>query len=664
MSFLVDNEVKDRVRSAVDIVDLVGGYLQLRRRAAQFVGLCPFHEDSNPSFTVNPARQTWRCWVCAKGGDVFSFLMEKERVTFGEALHLLADRAGIELPKKSGSNRRNEMTSDQKKVLYDAMAWACREYHECLCSSPDAAAAREYLQERGLTQESIQRYQIGFAPQGWSWLIDKAASKSFTTDVLTSVGLTAKSERGSYYDRFRGRVLFPIRDPQGRPISIGGRVLPGDDSNQAKYVNCSETRLYHKSHELYGLDIARETIQKSRTAVVVEGYTDVIMSNQFGIKNTVAVCGTALGEGHIKLLRRYCDSVVLLLDGDEAGQKRTNEILELFIAAQLDLRVATLPDELDPCDFLLQRGPEAMQAILDRTVDALEHKLRSVCKGFDPLTDTYRANVALEQMLELLSKATRQQLLSDESARVRQDQILMRLSREFGVETPALKARLAALRGEVAKRLKTRNENAAQRTTQNTVQNASRSNASQSNASINDQLNSHSEDDESSSGGYDLTPTISTSPVRYRDMSPMDRELFEIMILAPDSVPFAIERFPSTILGSEPARRLWKLYTDLELAGNALDFDSVMSATEDPQLKNILVCLETEATEKVQFLKVEANDRLHALCERLATQDQAMQDQLRVRELESKKLAADDEMSLLQQVIAQARDKQRIVPPV
>ncbi len=659
MSFLVDNEVKDRVRSAVDIVDLVGSYLQLRRRAAQFVGLCPFHEDSNPSFTVNPARQTWRCWVCAKGGDVFSFLMEKERVTFGEALQLLADRAGITLPKKSGSQRRNDITADQKKVLYDAMAWACREYHECLCSSPDAAAAREYLQERGLTHDSIQRYQIGFAPQGWSWLIDKAASKSFTTDVLTSVGLTAKSERGSFYDRFRGRVLFPIRDPQGRPISIGGRVLPGADSNQAKYVNCSETRLYHKSNELYGLDIARETIQKSRTAVVVEGYTDVIMSNQFGIKNTVAVCGTALGEGHIKLLRRYCDSVVLLLDGDEAGQKRTNEILELFIAAQLDLRVATLPDELDPCDFLLKHGAEAMQSILDRTVDALEHKLRSVCKGFDPLTDTYRANVALEQMLELLSKATRQQLLTDESARVRQDQILMRLSREFGVETPALKARLAALRSEVAKRLKTRNENAAQITNQQASQNKS-----QNNASINDQLNSLSEDDQAPSGAYDLTPTFAASPMRYGDMSPMDRELFEIMILEPDSVPFAIERFPSTILGSEPARRLWKLYTDLELAGYALDFDSVMSATEDPELKNILVCLETEATEKVQFLKVEANDRLHALCERLATQDQAMQDQLRVRELESRRLAADDELSLLQQVIAQARDKQRIVPPI
>ena len=647
MSFLVDNEVKDRVRSAVDIVDLIGGYLQLRRRAAQFVGLCPFHEDSNPSFTVNPARQTWRCWVCAKGGDIFSFLMEKERVTFGEALQLLAERAGIELPKRSGSHRQNDVTADQKKVLYDAMAWACREYHECLCSDPEAATAREYLQQRGLTQDSIQRYQVGYAPPSWSWLIDKAVSKSFTTDVLTSVGLIAKSDRGSYYDRFRGRVLFPIRDPQGRPISIGGRVLPGADSGQAKYVNCNETRLYQKSHQLYGLDIARESIQKSRTAVVMEGYTDVIMSNQFGIKNSVAVCGTALGESHIKLLRRYCDSVVLLLDGDEAGQKRTNEILELFIAAQLDLRVATLPDDLDPCDFLLQRGASPMQLNIDESVDALEHKLRLVSRGFDKISDTYRANLALEQMLQLLSNATRHQLLTDVVARAKQEQILLRLNREFGVDLLTLKARLETLRKTSAEHLGRR---------------------SKSNASVQENIPIHRVSEGSSrslneSLGSSIENKSTEAPARFDDMSPMDRELFEIMILAPDSVPFAIERFPPTILGSDAARRLWKLYTDLELAGYALDFDSVMSATEDPSLKNVLVCLEMEATEKLQFLKVEPEDRLHALCERLATQDQAMQDQLRVSELESKRLAADDEMDLLQLVIAQARDKQRLIPP-
>ena len=294
-----------------------------------------------------------------------------------------------------------------------------------------------------------------------------------------------------------------------------------------------------------------------------------------------------------------------------------------------------------------------MDSILNRTVDALEHKLRSVCKGFDPINDTYRANVALEQMLELLSKATRQQLLTDDSARVRQDQILMRLSREFGVETPALRARLETLRAQVAGRLKMRNDNAG-----SSVSESLRPLDTAYRSTKNDRFNA-------SDIGYALesinSPTDSL--VRFTEMSPMDRELFEIMILAPDSIPFTIERFPSTILGSEAARRLWRLYTDLELAGYALDFDSVMSATEDPSLKNILVCLEMEATEKLQFLKVEPEDRLHALCERLATQDQAMQDQLRVRELESKLLAADDELNLLQQVIAQARDKQRLIPP-
>ncbi len=229
-------------------------------------------------------------------------------------------------------------------------------------------------------------------------------------------------------------------------------------------MNCNETRLYHKSSQLYGLDLAKEAIQKSRVAVVMEGYTDVIMASQHGIQNAVAVCGTALGESHIRLLKRYCDSVTLLLDGDEAGQKRTNEILELFVAAQMDLRVATLPDDLDPCDFLIQRGSEAMSEVLSKTVDALEHKLVHVCRGFDPLTDTHRANVALEQMLELLSKASRTGLLTNDAARIRQEQILMRLSRRFGVETPDLKQRLEGLRKQVQQRLKPRSADSTPRT--------------------------------------------------------------------------------------------------------------------------------------------------------------------------------------------------------
>ncbi len=645
MSFSIDNDVKDRIRTAVDIIDLVGSYVQLRRQGANFVGLCPFHEDRRPSFNVNPNRQTWKCWVCDKGGDIFSFLMEKERITFPEAIQMLAERSGITLAPPSIGNRR-EASSDYKKTLYEAMAWACKEYHQFLLKDSSSQPARSYLNERGISAASIERYGIGYAPSGWSWLVDQGTARGLKPEVLEAVGLLAKSEKGSRYDRFRDRVLFPIRDPQGRPIAVGGRVLPGATTDQAKYVNCNETRLYHKSHQLYGLDVAKETIHKNRVAVVMEGYTDVIMANQFGITNAVAVCGTALGESHIQLLRRYCDTVVLLLDGDEAGQRRTNEILELFIAAQLDLRVATLPDNLDPCDFLIERGTEAMQAVLARTVDALEHKLLLVCRGFDPLVDTHRSNAALEQMLDLLAKAPKSSLLNNESARLRQEQILQRLSRQFGVESPTLRQRLERLREQVATRLRPRNESArtpiegAQRVRESTASSESRGIAM-----------------------AEIRVTESTKAYRFSEMNGVELELFEILVLHPDLIPFALERFPMSALISETARILWQTYMDLELAGYALDFGSIMSATENLTLKNVLVSLEQEATQKSEVIKLDADQRLHGLCDRLARQDQLLHEQHQVRALESKDLAANEELDLLQQVIEQARTRQGLLPP-
>lgn len=645
MSFSIDNDVKGRIRAAVDIIDLIGSYVQLRRQGASFVGLCPFHEDRRPSFIVKPDRQTWKCWVCDKGGDVYSFLMEKERISFPEALQMLAERSGITLT-PTGMGKRSGIGSDYKKALFEAMAWACQQYHLFLKNDSQAEAARAYLLERGITSSSIERYQIGFAPNEWNWLADLGAAKGLKADVLEAIGLLAKSEKGSRYDRFRGRVLFPIRDPQGRPISMGGRVLPGASTDQAKYVNCNETRLYHKNQQLYGLDVAKEAIHKTRTAVVMEGYTDVIMANQFGVTNAVAVCGTALGENHIQLLRRYCDSVVLLLDGDEAGQRRTNEILELFIGAQLDLRIAKLPDELDPCDFFLERGSEAMQVVLANTVDALEHKLMLVCKGFDPLVDTHRSHTALEQMLDLLAKAPRSKLLSNESARLRQEQILMRLSRQFGVETPTLRQRLETLRSEVAKRLRPRNESSER--------------LEQSPAAIGTFQQSRALSSQTTTGQAVEEVAL---VFRFNELAAVDRELFEILVLHPELIPFALERFPMSALTSETSRMLWQTYIDLEFEGYALDFGSVMSATENVSLKNVLVSLEQEATQKTDFIKLDADQRLHTLCERLARQEQLVQDQHLIRELESKGLEANQELDLLQQVITQARSRHGLLPP-
>ena len=241
---------------------------------------------------------------------------------------------------------------------------AAQQFQQCLLLAPEAEAARRYVEERGLTPQSVERFGLGFSPDGWQWLLDRARGKGFSPQVLEAVGLCGRSPNtGRYYDRFRGRLIFPIRDVQGRTIAFGGRILPGAaGDNPAKYVNSPETKLFSKSDNLYALDLARQPIAKMRDGekeiVVVEGYTDVIMAHQVGVDHVVAVLGTALGPRHIQLLRRFVDRVILVLDGDEAGQRRTNEILELFVAAQIDLRILTLPEELDPCEFLLERGAE------------------------------------------------------------------------------------------------------------------------------------------------------------------------------------------------------------------------------------------------------------------------------------------------------------------
>ncbi|MEA1952179.1 MAG: CHC2 zinc finger domain-containing protein, partial [Planctomycetota bacterium] len=291
-------DVKEQVRQAVDIVDLVGHYIQLRRQGRGYVGLCPWHDDSRPSLQVNPERQSFKCWVCDIGGDVFSFTMQMEGVSFREALEILAERAGIELKARPAPRPGTPEAAGDKQTLYKAMAWAESLYHKYLLESPDAEPARRYLVERGITAESIEKFHIGFAPDRWEWILSVAEpgqSKqsqsnphSARAKVLEAVGLLGRREGGGTYDRFRGRVLFSIRDTQNRPVGLGGRVLPEfADEKAAKYYNTTDTPLFSKSHLLYGLDVARQYIHKKfdDTALVMEGYTDCIMAHQYGFEN-------------------------------------------------------------------------------------------------------------------------------------------------------------------------------------------------------------------------------------------------------------------------------------------------------------------------------------------------------------------------------------------
>lgn len=455
MSFAGGNDTKEQVRQAVDIVDLAGSYMQLRRQGRGYVALCPWHDDSKPSLQINPERQSFKCWVCDLGGDVFSFLMKMENLEFREALEQLAERAGIDLAPAQQGPRAEPGSPGDKKTLLAAMAWAEERYHRCLLEAQQADPARRYLADRGVSADAIARFRIGFAPAGWDWLLKQGPQAGYSPAVLERVNLIASRQTGEgFYDQFRGRVLFPIRDVRSRPVAIGGRVLPElvekearSDYKPAKYVNSSETPVYSKSHTLYALDQAKEGLKPEDALIVVEGYTDVIACHQAGVTNVVACCGTAMGEGHLKLVRRFTERLVLVLDGDDAGRRRASELLELFIRSPVDLRILTLPDGLDPCDFVASHGGDKFADLVRQAPDALEHKLQSVTNGMVlSAENTHAASRAVEQMLATIAKKPTSLGATSGEALVREQSIVGRLAQHFNLPVASLLDRLVQLR--------------------------------------------------------------------------------------------------------------------------------------------------------------------------------------------------------------------------
>lgn len=630
MSFAspLDQDIKERIRQATDIVDLVGSYLPLRRQGRIYVAICPWHDDSRPSLQVNPERQSWKCWVCDIGGDVFNFVMQHERVGFREALEILADRAGIPLRPAARPDVQPGSPQD-KKTLYRAMQWAAQQFHQCLLLAPEAEAARRYVAERGLTAESVKRFGLGFSPEGWQWLLDRARTQGFTPQVLEAVGLCAKSSNsGRYYDRFRERLIFPIRDVQGRTIAFGGRILPGaSGDNPAKYINSPETKLFSKSDNLYALDLARDRVAKSREIVVVEGYTDVIMAHQVGIDHVVAVLGTALGPRHIQLLRRFADRVILVLDGDEAGQRRTNEILELFVAAQIDLRILTLPEEFDPCEFLLERGAEPFRELLGTSVDALEHKTRVATQGVDLLRDTHRANQALEGILATIAKAPAQAAGATADMRLREQQFLSRLARQFGVPEHELRSRVNDLRGK-RERLA---PGAAER--------------------------------KPVSAERQPSPAKPLVVPKLRDLDSREVELLEILAAHHELAELAISEIEAGQLKSDCVRIIYRIIHGIYDSGGTPDFGNVLTALDDPGLKNIWVELDERAHAKAAAAQTQARDRLQGLISdfRYTTMTRDRRQQLAA--LEEKRLDDQEELAVLQSLIAQERGRHGISAP-
>jgi DNA primase len=348
---------RERVREATDIVRLVGDYVALRPRGREYVGLCPFHDDHNPSMTVVPSKQIFKCFVCNAAGDVFSFVQLFHKMTFPEAMAFLAERAGITLSARRGDNAAEE-SGVSRTGLLEANARAGEFFRAVLRHDEHGERARQLIERRGISPEMTDAFALGAAPDRWDGLAVTARTKGLELQAFEEAGLIKARERsGGHFDLLRNRLVFPIHDQGGRVIAFGGRCI--DDEDEPKYLNSPETRVFAKSATLYGLYQASSAIRSEGEAIITEGYTDVIACHQAGVANVVATLGTALTPGHARVLRRLCERVVLLFDGDEAGQRAADRAAEVFFAEPLDVRIAVLSsvtDAKDPDELLRRPG--------------------------------------------------------------------------------------------------------------------------------------------------------------------------------------------------------------------------------------------------------------------------------------------------------------------
>ncbi|MBI5816841.1 MAG: DNA primase, partial [Candidatus Yonathbacteria bacterium] len=388
--------VVEEIKSKLSIIDVVGSYIKLERAGSNFKARCPFHNEKTASFFISPSRETYHCFGCNRGGDILSFVQEIEGIDFRAALGLLADRAGVRITvSEPGVDREREK-------IFAVLEEATRFFSSHLLNNKEA---HEYLLNRGVTEETIKNFRIGYAPDGWRVLSEFLQQKGFTPEHLLKAGLSIKSEKAKsayggspdaqsafrgYYDRFRGRVMFPIADSSGKIVGFSGRILPGieqgDALKQAKYVNSPETEVFHKSRVLYGFDKAKQAIRKENAAVLVEGQMDLVLSHQSGVTNTVASSGTALTRDHLILIKRLADTLVIAFDADEAGLSASKKGVDLALSEGFDVRVAEIPSGLDPADMAM-KDPEGWKKSVENARHIIDFYLKALSgKGYDMRT--------------------------------------------------------------------------------------------------------------------------------------------------------------------------------------------------------------------------------------------------------------------------------------
>lgn len=370
----ISEEIIERIKQENDIVDIVSESVKLKRSGRNYMGLCPFHNDKSPSFSVSQDKQIYKCFSCGEAGNVITFIMKQKNLNFVEALKLLAERANI--PLDLGNGESSKITK-KKEILYKVNVETGRYYFSNLVNNK---AAKEYFLNRGISVQTIKKFGLGFAMDGWHNTLNTLKRKGFNEQILLEAGLILKSEKGNVYDRFRNRVMFPVFDIKGRVIGFGGRVL---DDSKPKYLNSPETLIFQKGTNLYGLNFAIKSKMKDRSFIIVEGYMDCITLHQYGITNAVASLGTALTVNQARLLKRYADKVIISYDADVAGQTATLRGLEILRDAGFDVRVLTIPQGKDPDEFVRSNGREAFLKLMDNAISLISYRLKRAKEGID-----------------------------------------------------------------------------------------------------------------------------------------------------------------------------------------------------------------------------------------------------------------------------------------
>ena len=540
----------DEIRNAIDIVELIGSVIALKRRGKNYVGLCPFHHEKTPSFNVSPDRQMYHCFGCGVGGNVFTFLMQHEKVSFIEAVRVLSERAGISLP--TYESEQAEQAAGEHEQLYAIMRLAGFYFYHQLTSTPEGEFALNYFHQRGFSDETIRKFGLGYSLQSWDGLLKHMQQQGIAENQLEKAGLVRCRDEKNYYDYFRGRAMFPIFSPTGRVIAFGARKLY-DDDKLAKYMNSPETPIYSKSRVLYGLYNAREAVRREENAILVEGYADLISVFQAGIQNVVASSGTALTPEQIQLIGRYTRNVTLVYDADSAGAQAMMRGVDLVIENGLDVRVAELPEGDDPDTFVKKNGADAFRKLMKNSISFIEFKARSFDRIGKLATPEGQAE-ATRSIVQTIAK------IPDE------------LRRNFFIKEVADRYRLyeSVLYRELEKQLKS-----GERRSQNALRDGNRSQPP--------------EPGEGHRVPVMNVPMADVTPRRERDISTAERDLIKLMLEDPDTmIEYILSHISIEEFEHPHTRSVAQLLLDKHRANEVIDPHMLLESDLAAPLKSLI----------------------------------------------------------------------------